>query len=653
MYQYVTRKWHNSAMETRDHSKNGASLKSHTSKGKLIEKFGILILAIGLAMIGCKEDPSGGDDSSGSTQVPRILSPSDKSSSNIGEQMNVSVSGNNIEVKYVGLNGSPEPSNTNESEKGFYTGFMYEQDGNKFYFTPNNAIWSNKWVKIIAHDKNSDKWSEPVYVKIQGTMQPTYENSSPANSGNTGYWLRVNGGINAIHNYDKIPTVKNGSLTLLELPIRGIYFSNYTYSKNGDGSVQLSFTAHNNMVGYGKISVCNANGVEIESRIIKPFSGNITGVFDWFVEGWELVKDFGSMFTGQWAAMNAKETKIEITIPKDGFLTITNDSSIEGLTFACNLISIVSNAVSIGTAYNTDFSNLTASDFQNLSSETFLPIFSQEFSKSIIYSLKDFHKLTNDDIDVILQFALEFCSSDEGINLLKYLLVNEARNALSSAADASIAKLSMGASSVVFGIGKVSELRDQIKSMASSWNDGYVKITNQNDDGLTEDIHNIIPPDILEKFKELGTEINGGKNPPNIEGAYIVSPLTLVKSNFTDWAPGTVYPINNGIMNLKFSEQNNANLTVKMDYDMGSEQYGSGLGAFITGEGNKFSVFVVAEGYQGGWEQEETTIFSGAISETGILNLTRAVIQTIAAPTTIQRGQGRLWKDGDGFSERK
>ena len=403
---------------------------------KNLLKFNVIFLAIGLALAGCEEKPIDEDDSSESTQVPRILSPSDRSNSNIGVQMNVSVSGNNIEVKYVGLYGSPEPSNTNESEKGFYTGFMYEQGNNKFYFTPNNAIWSNKWVKIIAHDKNSDKWSKPVYVKIQGTMQPTYENTSPVNSGNTGYWSRVKGNINANYNYDKIPTVKSGSLTLLEVPIRGIYLSKYTYSKNGDGSVKVSFTAHNRMVSYGKVSVCNANGEEIESRMIQPYSGNITGLFDWFIEGFELAKDFGSMLTGQWGAMNAKETKIEVTIPKNGFLTITNDSSIEGVTFACNLISIVSSAISVSSSFKTDFGNVK--------SETFISIFEKEFSKSIVYSLKDLNKLTDDDIDIILQFALEFCSSDEGINLLEYLLINEAKNALSSVADASLAKLSMG-----------------------------------------------------------------------------------------------------------------------------------------------------------------------------------------------------------------
>ncbi|MDR0231962.1 MAG: hypothetical protein LBI82_07570, partial [Dysgonamonadaceae bacterium] len=80
---------------------------------------------------------------------PRITLPSNRSSSTHGSQLNVTVSGNNIEVTYVGLNGEPNPSNTNESQNGFYTGKMYSSGNNKFYFTPNTSAWQNKWVKII------------------------------------------------------------------------------------------------------------------------------------------------------------------------------------------------------------------------------------------------------------------------------------------------------------------------------------------------------------------------------------------------------------------------------------------------------------------------------------------------------------------------
>ena len=172
------------------------------------------------------------------------------------------------------------------------------------------------------------------------------------------------------------------------------------------------------------------------------------------------------------------------------------------------------------------------------------------------------------------------------------------------------------------------------------------------EEGLTDDVHNIIPDEILEKIKELGTEINGGNKPPNIEGAYLISPLALVKSNFSDVATGTVYWINNGVMNLEFLEQNNTKLTVKVDHSIGNNEIAGGLGAFITGEGNKFSVYVEAIGTTGGYQTKSIEVHSGEITPDGIKNYQWTLIMVDAAPTTIKSGQGRLWKDKDGLSER-
>jgi len=44
---------------------------------------------------------------------------------------------------------------------------MYSSGNNTFFFTPNTSNWENKWVKIIARDKNTNLWSDPVYVQIQ------------------------------------------------------------------------------------------------------------------------------------------------------------------------------------------------------------------------------------------------------------------------------------------------------------------------------------------------------------------------------------------------------------------------------------------------------------------------------------------------------
>ena len=81
-------------------------------------------------------------------------------------------------------------------------------------------------------------------------------------------------------------------------------------------------------------------------------------------------------------------------------------------------------------------------------------------------------------------------------------------------------------------------------------------------------------------------------------------------------------------MNLTFSEQNNNQLTVKVDYnknylDWGNSVSGNGLGAFITGHNNKFSVFFEAAGTSSGGQYKTIEIHSGEITESGIINWQR------------------------------
>jgi len=168
------------------------------------------------------------------------------------------------------------------------------------------------------------------------------------------------------------------------------------------------------------------------------------------------------------------------------------------------------------------------------------------------------------------------------------------------------------------------------------------------DDGLPPEIHDIIPPEIFEKFEELGIEINAGHNPPNIEGKFKVSPYVLVKSNFKDnYKPGYTF----ADMLITFSNQNSTNQTVICDYINGNEE-GNGLGALISGNGNKFSVFVKTNGTIGGYPYSVVYIYSGEITPTGIKNFYIAGIVTKEAPSSIKVGQGRLIYDKDGFSER-
>lgn len=180
------------------------------------------------------------------------------------------------------------------------------------------------------------------------------------------------------------------------------------------------------------------------------------------------------------------------------------------------------------------------------------------------------------------------------------------------------------------------------------------------DEGLTEDIHNIIPEEYIEILKELGLEINGGNTPPNIEGTYLATPLELVKNMAAGNRP------EQWDMYITFNNQNNSKLTIDADYTMKYEgawwsvetMSSKGPGSFIVGQGNKFTVFVDARRTSSTTSVTAKTveIFSGEILPEGIKNFHWAVIMIDdnGDPDNvwIDNGECYMKKDADGLSPR-
>jgi hypothetical protein len=171
--------------------------------------------------------------------------------------------------------------------------------------------------------------------------------------------------------------------------------------------------------------------------------------------------------------------------------------------------------------------------------------------------------------------------------------------------------------------------------------------------GSIPEIDDLVPPEILDAIEDLGQTINWGNTPPIIEGSYFVSPLVLVKSNFWDfYSPGTVFDDEY----ITFSSQNNDDQTVQVSYSQGGS-VGNGTGSFIVGHDNVFSVFVpVVSIDEYGLQRDLVEVYSGELVDGGIRNWqqTLLMIDDHGDPMNkyIENGQGRLFKDGDGFSER-
>jgi len=171
--------------------------------------------------------------------------------------------------------------------------------------------------------------------------------------------------------------------------------------------------------------------------------------------------------------------------------------------------------------------------------------------------------------------------------------------------------------------------------------------------GLTQDIHNLVPDSILNEIKEMGMPIYGGENPPNIEGSYSASPFVLKQSNIPSDLIGYYF----SELLFKFYNQNNSNLTISMDYLNGFEE-GTGLGGYIVGENNYFTAFMRVSAKMN--EDNSTVllvqILSGQYTEDGIKDFYFAnfMIDNDGNHSGywIDNGQGRIIYDSDGFSEK-
>lgn len=171
----------------------------------------------------------------------------------------------------------------------------------------------------------------------------------------------------------------------------------------------------------------------------------------------------------------------------------------------------------------------------------------------------------------------------------------------------------------------------------------------ETDNGLSEDIQNLVPDSLLQVIIDLGMPINEGITPPDIENIYKASPFELAASNRAGDYVGHLF----SDLNIQFTNQDNDNLTVTVNYVNGPE-VGNGLGSFISGSGNKFSVFVEQVSYIGSSRADLVQIISGTKTSSGIKDFYYALfmINNYGNPggKWIEIGEGRIIHDSDGNS---
>lgn len=129
---------------------------------------------------------------------------------------------------------------------------------------------------------------------------------------------------------------------------------------------------------------------------------------------------------------------------------------------------------------------------------------------------------------------------------------------------------------------------------------------------VPDDVNDFLDQEDIDKLEDAGMTIHTGDNPPNVEGTYDLNSLVITydEIGMEGW-PIDYYWI-------KYYDQTDDG-EIKLDYEgAGGTDVGDGLGAFISGDGKCFTVYIDTKGNASGCDYEMPSLHSGCLETTGI-----------------------------------
>ncbi len=168
----------------------------------------------------------------------------------------------------------------------------------------------------------------------------------------------------------------------------------------------------------------------------------------------------------------------------------------------------------------------------------------------------------------------------------------------------------------------------------------------------TDPMKNMIPEDILDKMDDH-MPIYEGITPPNVEGQFLISPLVITYDGTNQYSIGHVFTD----LYFQFMNQDMENNTLDYKEKAGNSS-STGTGAFISGEGDKFSVFFNTDGVNvysdSSVNYKQALVISGIMTPEGIKDIYYAFVMLSKGSDpyhhVIDVGGFRVFKDSDGLS---
>ena len=156
--------------------------------------------------------------------------------------------------------------------------------------------------------------------------------------------------------------------------VNGMYIDNYSYAKNNDDSCTVSFDVYNTKYIFGAVEIYSENGDIKDAVVIDKMTNNAGSIKETVWDNCcNLVSDIynGNLLTYRQESKYSKKTSVKVTIPKNGYINITNDTENSTIVSVINAFDCVLQLKGL-------YEDIKGIDINN----TFLPV--QKMTKEIL-----------------------------------------------------------------------------------------------------------------------------------------------------------------------------------------------------------------------------------------------------------------------------
>ena len=226
--------------------------------------------------------------------------------------------------------------------------------------TPNLSTNINGTIDVTCSlyrdDKLVEDWADPAFVigndKVISTSDYTLKNGSyyftitglaegrsslTVSDSYSGAYITVDISVGKVtsraysYRMDDIPSfvpnVYGESVLTNFYNVNDLYVNNFSYTETSDGGYDVSFNVYNQGYMYGAVDVYDKDGKWIQSEKIDKFS-DISSLWDTGEAIYYLIADsFDGRLLSYTSGVLSKETHVSVHVPKDGYLTISNNFS--------------------------------------------------------------------------------------------------------------------------------------------------------------------------------------------------------------------------------------------------------------------------------------------------------------------------------------